>query len=104
MWESCAAAPQKHDLKTIIGILICSSMEFLAELIFQLLLYTVGWAIGASILFVGSLGRIVSTKAAVNGTYERLPNGQIAANPELVCYFGVLAGFLAVAGRFFIFH
>jgi hypothetical protein len=79
-------------------------MEFLPELIFQLLLYTVGWAIGTAIFYVCSWGRIVPKKAAVNGTYERLPNGEIVVNPEIVCYFGVLTAVLAVAVWLSLFH
>jgi hypothetical protein len=79
-------------------------MAFLAELVFQLLLYTVGWAVGTAILYVCSWGRIVPKKANVNGTYERLPNGEIVVDPELVCYFGVLMTVLAGAVWLSLFH
>jgi hypothetical protein len=79
-------------------------MGFLAELVFQLLLYTVGWAVGTAILYVCSWGRIVPKKAAVNGTYERLPNGEIVVNPEIVCYFGVIMTVLAGAVWLSLFH
>jgi hypothetical protein len=78
-------------------------MEFLAELVLQVLFYVGGWAVGAAILYVCSWGRIISTKDA-NGIYEHLPNGKIAVNPEIVCYVGVLAVCLAGAVWLFLFH
>ena len=72
-------------------------MEFLAELVFQLLFYSVGWAVGAAILYVCLWGRIVPKKANVHGAYERLPNGEIVVDPEIVCYFGVTMTVLAGA-------
>jgi hypothetical protein len=78
-------------------------MEFLAEFILQFVFYVGGWAVGAAILYACSWGRIISTKN-VHGIYEHLPSGKIAANPEIVCYFGALTGLLAVAVWLFLFH
>jgi hypothetical protein len=71
-------------------------MAFFAELIFQLLFYGVGWAIGVVVLYVCSWGRIVPTKRPVNANYEYLPTGKIVVKPEIVCFLGILDLFLAI--------
>jgi hypothetical protein len=75
-------------------------MEFVLLLILWSLAAILAWALGAGILFVCSWGRIRQRKLAVNGLYERLPDGSIAVNLEVVFYFGAIVLMAVVASAF----
>jgi hypothetical protein len=68
-------------------------MDFIAELIF----YEFFWAIGVTVLYALSLGRIVPTKDLVNGSYQRTATGKIVVRPGLVACAGMLAFVVALA-------